>query len=182
MCKTSSKSHSTWHVTYHEKWTASANSTMICSCNMPVLALTRPQSLTAECNLSSFCVKLSKRIFSQWFSLFSIFQVINWSMMKTAESPKFSRKRQFCLSLTVGCVLHLAPAIHSSWHSACVSKISKSLCAFTHSAVVASLRGLYGEIVCNKAALMDESWAPSQLFYFKMRYKLTTRLIAPSDW
>lgn len=40
-----------------------------------------------------------------------------------------------------------------------------------------TISGLYREIVRNKAALTDESRAPSELFNFKILYKLTAHLI-----
>ncbi len=45
----------------------------------------RPQSLTAQYNLPSFCVKLSKRILSQCFGLFFMFQNTHWFILDTAE-------------------------------------------------------------------------------------------------
>ncbi len=100
-------------------------------------AQTRPQSLTAECNLPSFCIKFSRRILFQGFQSFphiSEHRLVYDGHCR--ESTTFCRKRQFRLLLSVGCVLQLAPASsYSSWHYACVSKIRKSLCTFRHGAV-----------------------------------------------
>ncbi len=74
-----------------------------------VRKLIHPQSLTVEWSLPSFCVKLSLRILSQRFSLFYISQNTDCFIMDTAERfcRTFCRKPQFCLLLTVDCVLQL---------------------------------------------------------------------------
>ncbi len=97
--------------------------------------LTHPQSLTTECNLPSFCVRLSSRILSQCFSLYFISQNTDWFLMDTAEIEQHvaeSASFVFCSQLARCC----------SWHYTSISKIRKSLFAFMDSAAVASLRGL----------------------------------------
>ncbi len=76
-------------------------------CINHLLALTCQQRLTAQHSLPSFCVKLSRCIFCQCLSCFSIFQNTDCFILQTTENTKFCRKHQFCFLLTVGCVLQL---------------------------------------------------------------------------
>lgn len=60
-----------------------------------------------------------------------------------------------------------------TWHSSCHFGQDRTIISVLCSAVY-QIPGLYGGIVCNKAALMDESCAPSELsgqFYFTFSSK-----------
>ncbi len=73
-------------------------------------AQTCPQSLTAECSLPSFCVRLRKRIPSSVSAFLRLSEHRQVHRGHCRGSTKCCRKLQFRLLLTVDCVLQLAPA------------------------------------------------------------------------
>ncbi len=105
----------------HKEWIAPATSTMICAelahVVCPVLApypqknllnympvQTRPQSLTAECNLPSFCVKFSKRIFFPSVSVWSLYlRTQTGSLWKLQRAQNVAQCHFVCCSQVAVC-------------------------------------------------------------------------------
>ncbi len=147
--------------------TSSLSSTIClipCECS-----IARPQSLVAECNLPSFCVKLSERIFSQCFTRFSKFQNTERFIMDTAESTKFS-------SSSEADTLHVSPNLEKvcpllQCRGCFINRIGQDLmvihvfypASHPHRSAVCNNDDPYGWILNSFRTVSFQIWAHNQI-------------------